>query len=129
MSHPAGADLRELDLFAELTDEQLEPWAAVAELEEVPADTIIARQGEPAPGLTLLLRGTIEALVANGDVLEPLSDHVAPTWIGAIATLTDTPTGVTMRASTDVLVATVGADDFIELAIEHRCVFRKVMSR
>jgi signal transduction histidine kinase len=129
MSHPTGADLRDLDLFAELTDDQLESWAAVAELEEVPADTIIAKQGEPAPGLTLLLRGTIEALVTNGGVLEPLSDHVAPTWIGAIATLTDTPTGVTMRSSTDVLVATVGAEDFVELAIEHRCVFRTVMAK
>jgi signal transduction histidine kinase len=129
MSHPTGADLRDLDLFAELTDEQLESWAAVAELEEVPADTIVAKQGEAAPGLTLLLRGTIEALVTNGGVLEPLSDHVAPTWIGAIATLTDTPTGVTMRSSTDVLVATVGAEDFVELAIEHRCVFRTVMAK
>jgi signal transduction histidine kinase len=129
MNHPAGADLRGLDLFAELTGPQLEAWAAVAELQEFPADTIISKQGEPAPGLTLLLRGTLEALVSNGNVLEPVSDHVAPTWIGAIATLTDTPNAVTMRASTDVRVATVAADDFVELAIEHRCVFRTVMAK
>jgi signal transduction histidine kinase len=129
MSHPAGADLRDFDLFAELTDEQLESWAAVAELAKFPAGTMLVEQGASSPQLTLLLEGTVEALVSNGDLLDPVGDHVAPTWIGAIAALTDGPMGVSMRAGTDVRVATVEADDFVELAIEHRCVFRKVMAK
>jgi signal transduction histidine kinase len=129
MTHPTGSDLRDLDLFSELSDEQLEPWAAAAALAELPAGTMVAEQGERPRGVTLLLAGTIEALVSDGSVLAPVGDHVAPTWVGATTALTDTPSGVWMRASTDVRVATIGADDFVELAIEYRCVFRRVMAK
>ncbi len=129
MTHPAGAELRNLDLFAELTDEQLEAWAAAAEVQEHPAGTMLAEQGAPSPGVTLLLKGTAEALVSDGQGQEPVGDHVAPTWIGATAALTGGPLGVSMRASTDVRLANVPADDFVELAIEYRCVFRRVMAK
>jgi signal transduction histidine kinase len=124
-----GAELRDLDLFSELTDEQLEAWAAAAEVGEFPAGTMLARQGADSPGVTLLLEGTIEALVSDGNQLESVGDHVAPTWIGATAALTGGPLGISMRASTDVRVARIGADDFVDLAIEYRCVFRQVMSK
>jgi signal transduction histidine kinase len=128
MSHPAASELRDLDLFAELTDEQLEPWAAAAELVQFPAGAMLAEQGAPSPKVTLLLEGTAEALVSNGNLLEPVGDHVAPTWVGATAALTGGPLGVSMRASTDIRAAIIGADDFVDLAIEYRCVFRRVMS-
>jgi signal transduction histidine kinase len=128
VSHPAAAELREMDLFAELTDAQLEPWAAAAELAEFPAGAILAEQGAASPQVMLLLEGTAEALVSDGNLLEPVSDHVAPTWVGATAALTGGPLGVSMRASTDVRAAMIEGDDFVDLAIEYRCVFRRAMS-
>jgi CRP-like cAMP-binding protein len=128
MSHPTGDELRELDLFAELTDEQLEPWAAAAELAEFPAGTMLAEQGADSPQVTLLLEGTAQALVSDGVMLDPVGDHVAPTWVGATAALTGGPLGVSMRASTDVRAALITGEDFVNLAIEYRCVFRRVMS-
>jgi signal transduction histidine kinase len=130
MTHPTVDELRGLDLLEELTDDQLAVWAVAAERDEFPAGTIIVGQGKTSPGLTLLLTGTIEALVSDGGGMpEHIGDHVAPTWIGATASLTGTPFGLTMRASTDVRVATIGADEFVELAIEHRSVFRQVMAK
>ena len=129
MSHPSASQLRDIDLFSELADEQLEPWAAAAELQEFPAGRMIAEQGGSSPGVTLLLAGTVEALVSDGSLLESVGDHVAPTWIGATAALTGGPLGISMRASTDVRVAVIRADEFVDLAIEYRCVFRRVMAK
>jgi signal transduction histidine kinase len=128
MSHPTGAELRDLDLFAELTDEQLASWAAAAELAEFPAGATLAEQGADSPQVMLLLEGTAQALVSDGNLLEPVGDHVAPTWVGATAALTGGPLGVSMRASTDVRAALIEAEDFVNLAIEYRCVFRRAMS-
>ena len=109
---PTGAELRDLDLFSELTDEQLEPWAAAAELAGVSRRHDGRRAGSGSPGVTLLLEGTIEALVSDGNQLESVGDHVAPTWIGATAALTGGPLGVSMRASTDVRVAPIARGRF-----------------
>ncbi len=49
----------------------------------------------------------MEALLDDHGTLAPVSDHVAPTWIGAIPTLMETPLGVTLRARTDVRLATI----------------------
>jgi signal transduction histidine kinase len=130
MSHPTIDELRGLDLFSELTDEQLGSWAAIAERAEITAGTRLAEQGKGAPGVTLLLEGTIEALVSDGGgMADSVGDHVAPTWIGAIAALTESPMGISMRARTDISVATIFPNDFVELAIAHRCVFRRVMAK
>jgi signal transduction histidine kinase len=128
MTRPAASELRDLDLFAELTDEQLEPWAAAAELVQYPAGAMLAEQGAPSPKVTLLLEGTAEALVSNGHLLDPVGEHVAPTWVGATAALTGGPLGVSMRAGTDIRAAVIDGEDFVNLAIEYRCVFRRVMS-
>ncbi len=59
-----------------------------------------ARQDETKTGLVLILEGTIEALVQDGIGDEPIGDHVAPTWIGAIPTLVGGPSAVRMRDPT-----------------------------
>jgi signal transduction histidine kinase len=127
VSHPTIAELREVDLFSELDDEQLAAWARSAVLEELAAGAVIAEQGDASPGLSVILQGTVEALFIEGDRIEPLGDHVGPTWMGAIATLTEGPVGVRMRAGTEVRLATVAPEEFTNLVLAHRSVFRRVM--
>jgi signal transduction histidine kinase len=77
----------------------------------------------------LLLAGTVQALVLDGERREAVGDHVAPTWLGAIPTLTEVPMGVRMQAITDVRIATIAPDAFLELVLAHRAVFRRVMAK
>jgi signal transduction histidine kinase len=77
----------------------------------------------------LLLEGTIEALLDDHGSEAAVSDHVAPTWIGAIPTLMETPLAITLRARSDVRVATISPDRFFELTVSHRAVFRRVMAQ
>jgi signal transduction histidine kinase len=128
MSHPTVSDLRPIDLFADLSDAELQAWCDAAVLKEIPAGTVYAKQDETKTGLILILQGTIEALVQNGTGDEPIGDHVAPTWMGAIPTLVGGPSAVRMVARDDVRAAVIPADAFIDLVRAHRPVFLRVMA-
>jgi signal transduction histidine kinase len=122
------ADLRPVDLFDELDDERLARWAAAAELLDVGPGEIIHEQGGAPRGLLLLLDGTAETvMVARDGREEPVGRQAAPTWMAAIAALTEGPLPVRMRAETASRVALVPTERFIELALEDRPVHRRIM--
>jgi len=129
MSHPTVADLRPMDLFADLSDDELQAWCDAAVLKDIPAGTVYARQDETKTGLILILEGTIEALVQDGTGDEPIGDHVGPTWMGAIPTLVGGPSAVRMVARDDVRAAVISPDDFIDLVRASRVVFMRVMAK
>ena len=93
------------------------PWLDVVRCRKVPAGELIEEQGEPAAGLQLLLNGTARSFLLNGEQPEPVGRQTAPTWMGAIAALTDAPMGVRMVAETDCRMAKIPPDDFVRLAL------------
>jgi signal transduction histidine kinase len=122
-------ELRTVDLFEELDDEQLAKWIGVAHTYRVAAGGIIAEQGEENRGMQLLLRGDAQASIVDGSSSEPVGRHKAPTWMGAIATLTGGSLGVRMRAETDCRMALIPAEDFRRLAFEQPAIHRRVMQQ
>jgi signal transduction histidine kinase len=126
--HPSVGDLRQMDLFTELSDEELAVWCEAADLHDIPAGTVMAKQHETRTGLVLILQGTVEALVKDGTGDEPIGDHVAPTWMGAVPTLTGGPSAVRMVARDDLRVAVIEPERFIDLVRAHRTVFQRVMA-
>jgi signal transduction histidine kinase len=121
------ADLRSMDLFDELDDEQLAPWLEVVTCRTVPAGELIEEQGDPPTGLQLLLTGSARTFLVEGDRPEAIGRQVAPTWMGAIAALTDEPMGVRMQAETTCRLALVAPPDFVRLALSEPSVHRRVM--
>lgn len=112
-------ELRALDLFDGLTDDELGEWLAVSRVRDVaPGEKLADTTGVPT-GVTFLLTGSARAYLVDGDRADPVSTHEAPTWIGAIAVLTDQPYGVRMTAETGMRVATVTGADFRRLAFAH----------
>ncbi len=129
MSEPARPTLEELrtiDLFDELDDEQLARWREVAEIRELPADAVVAEAGQIVEFM-LLLRGVVQGLVVEAGRVEPITRQTAPTWMGAITVLTETGYAGEMRAVSDVRVAAIAAEDFTRLVTGQRPVFRRVM--
>jgi signal transduction histidine kinase len=122
-------ELRGVDLFEELDDEQLAEWVPVAHTYRIAAGGIIAEQGEENRGMQLILDGDAQASIVEGGTSEPVSRHKAPTWIGAIATLTGGSLGVRMRATTECRMALVLAEDFRRLAFEQPAIHRRVMQQ
>jgi signal transduction histidine kinase len=124
---PTVAELRRIDLFDDLDEAGIERWANAARVWLVPAGTILSEQGEDPPGLQLLLDGRAQALLRSGGLYEPLSHQVAPTWIGAIASLTDKPAAVRMQADTDCRVALIPRAEFERLVLSTPEVHRRIM--
>jgi signal transduction histidine kinase len=121
------ADLRPLDLFDDLDDAALGEWAAVAEWREAKAGDVVIEPGEVSRGLLCLLEGTLQAFVRDGDRFEPVGHQEAPTWIGAVPTLTEASLGARMVALTDARMALIAAEEFRRLALAHVPVHRKIM--
>jgi len=130
MSHPTVEQLRPIDLFEDLSDEELERWAQAAVLRELAPGESVAEQGQYAPAFHLVLAGSLATYTvdASGST-EPLGEQVAPTWVGAIAVLTSGVSGVRLLASTAVTLADVETEDFIELVLAQRKVFDRVMAQ
>jgi signal transduction histidine kinase len=121
------ADLRPVDLFDDIGDDALVEWAAVAQARKAEPGEVVLEAGDESRGLVLLLEGTLQMFSRNGDRLEPAGDQSAPTWIGAVPTLTETPVGVRMVATTAARVALIPAPEFVRLALAHPLVHRRIM--
>jgi signal transduction histidine kinase len=120
-------DLRSVDLFDDLDDEVLAAWLAAAEPFDAAPGEVLAMQGVPARGLLLLLEGEAEAIHHDETREEPIGRNVAPTWIGAIAAITEGALPVEMRAVTPCRAARVPTERFVELALATPLVHRRVM--
>jgi signal transduction histidine kinase len=122
-------ELRTVDLFEELNDEQLAEWVPVAHTYLVAAGGIIVEQGDESRGMQLLLRGDAQASLVDGASSEPVGRHKAPTWMGAIAALTGGSLGVRMQAETECRMARIDAEDFRRLAFAQPVIHRRVMQQ
>ncbi|MGZ4200872.1 MAG: sensor histidine kinase [Thermoleophilaceae bacterium] len=123
------ADLRGIDLFDDIDDRQLDEWLPVIHVRTVAPGEVLVEQGETPSAVILLLEGTVEALMLEGERAEPINRQEAPTWMAAIAVLTDGPLGVRMQTFTECRVGDIPADDFRRLAFAHPAVHRTVMRR
>ena len=130
---PAGAapvtvaDLRPVDLFDDLDDTELAEWAAAAERRDAEVGDVVLDENSESEGLLCLLEGTLQMLRHDGDRLEPAGQQTAPTWIGAVPALTETPVNVRMVAVTQVRGAVIPAPEFRRLALAHPSVHRRIM--
>jgi CRP-like cAMP-binding protein len=128
MRRPSLDELRSVDLFDGLSEAELREWIAVTEVEEVPAGTVIADQGQSPEHVRLVLTGAIEAIAIDADGhAEPIGEHRAPTWVGAIAVITGGLSGVRMVAIEPVTLGSIAREPFVALVLAQRPVFERVM--
>jgi signal transduction histidine kinase len=127
MSEITLDELRRVDLFDDIDDEQLAQWVEVAVAEELEAGELLFEQGVEPPGLKLLLEGQAITLLVDGTRREPVGHQEAPTWMGAIAVITEGPLGVRMQAEVPCRVALIPSADFRRLVFAQPAVHRRVM--
>jgi len=120
-------DLRAVDLFDDATDEQLAPWVGSADVRDVAVGEKVVEAGQEGYGLHLLLHGRLRVSSVDDGRVEPEGVQVAPTWVGAIPTLIQGWHAVRMEAETESRVATIPRERFIELVLQTRPVFDRLM--
>jgi signal transduction histidine kinase len=121
------ADLRMIDLFDDLDDDRLRQWVDVCTVRRFEPGEVLAEQQQAPEGVLLLLEGTARTQVVDQGRVEPVGRQRAPTWIGAIAVLTEGNLGVRIQALSGCRVAIVPAAEFRRLALAHPAVHRRVM--
>ena len=132
MSTAAGvtlADLRPIDLFDDLDDEQLGEWLAVAQPFESQPGELLGEQGEELPGVLLIIEGDGAGAADRGWPRGGRRTPVRPTWTGAISVLTKGNLGVRVRAETVCRVAIIPAEDFRRLTLAQPPVHQRVMAQ
>ena len=121
------ADLRPVDLFDDLDDQALAEWAAVAQPRSAEAGEVVIPGDRPPAGLWCLLDGTLQTFLRERDRLEPVGHQTAPTWIGAVPTLTETPITARMVAVSPARLVLIPAAEFRRLALAHPAVHGRIM--
>ena len=122
-----ASDLRPVDLFDDLGDGALSEWAAVAQWRSAEAGEIVIEESQEPAGLLCLLEGSLQLFQRDGERFEPTGHQSAPTWIGAVAALTETPVLVRMVALTRVRAALIPPTEFRRLTLAYPPVHRRVM--
>jgi signal transduction histidine kinase len=120
-------ELRAVDLFDGIDDDELAEWVAVAGVREVQPGDLIVEQNHDPPGLILLLDGTAQSQLVDRGHSEPLGRQRAPTWIGAVAVLTGGPMPLRMQAETPCRVAIIEPAEFRRLVFAQPAVHQAVM--
>jgi CRP-like cAMP-binding protein len=103
--------LRDVWLFSECTDDELERIAALAHVVEVPAGTVVVREGDPADEFSALVAGTaVVSTAEHGDVAE----LGAGSFFGEMALLDGGERTATVTAATALVLLVLHRDAFNE---------------
>jgi signal transduction histidine kinase len=131
MSAPAitVADLRPVDLFDDVDDAALEPWAAVAELRTFAPGEMLAYADREPEGVLLLLEGSARGALVEGGRVEPVGRQQAPTWVFAVVVMTGGVASLQLEAETPCRVAIIPPEDFRRLTLATPAVHGRVMSQ
>jgi signal transduction histidine kinase len=119
-------ELRKMDLFEGLTEAQLDAWAAEIEISDAEDGDRLLTQGE-SPGPLLLFTGKTRGFHESDGRIDPMTPNYAPTWIGAIAAITESPLPLNVEADGPCRWAIIPRDRFIDLALHTPTVHQKVM--
>jgi CRP-like cAMP-binding protein len=115
MATPRPEQLREIPLFAELSDESLQALVQIATEVEVPAGQVLIRPYDPGLGMFVVEEGKVVVELHHGREVE-----LGPgEFFGELALLI--PEGVRaarVRAETDVRCLAIGREDFARLLDE-----------
>jgi signal transduction histidine kinase len=122
-----AADLRPIDLFDDLDERALADWAAVAEWRRAEAGEVVIEDDQEPEGVFCLFDGMLQVFSRDGERFEPVGQQTGPTWIAAVATLTETPIRARMVALTPARLALIPGKEFRRLALAHPTVHRRVM--
>ncbi len=114
------ADLRRVDLFKDLTDDELRIVLPAIKLNEFGRGEVLIRQGGTGDCFFILRRGKVEVIRegTNGDaplVVNTIEHTSSRNFFGEIALLTGEPRNTTIRAHTDVAVLRIDRGGFAAL--------------
>src|SRR5918995_6794809 len=113
MASAIVALLRKMDVFAELTDEELAKIGRLLKEQKFGENTMIFAQNDPGDSLYIVLQGRVRISTTDHFGRERVLAFYGPgEFFGDMAVLTDAPRSATATASSDVRLLQLRKDDF-----------------
>jgi CRP-like cAMP-binding protein len=120
--------LRSVELFAGLTDDELDQVAAICTRRQLKAGDVLARQGEAGRDLFIVSEGLLEVSVIERDVSRVVINLGAGQLIGEMALVDHGPRSATVTAVQDqTFVQVIKHDEFEALCQRNTQIGYRVM--
>jgi CRP-like cAMP-binding protein len=120
--------LRSMDLFAELTDEQLAGIARLLKEQKLAEHALIFAQDDPGDALYIVLQGRVRISTTDHFGRERVLAFYGPgEFFGDMAVLTNAPRSASASASSDVRLLQLRKDDFDLLVATNLGVMRGML--
>jgi AAA family ATP:ADP antiporter len=114
---------KNLDLFSQLSGEQIKPIAEMFEEEMLPAGEVVFRKGDPSEYLYVILSGKVSVFVDDREV----ATLGAGEYFGDMALLDDEPRSATITLLQDTELLTLYREDFYEILDEYPEISRSII--
>ena len=115
-------------LFGKLDEDTFRRIEAVAEWVQVPRGELVLRQGDPGGSLFILIRGRLQALIANEDgVRIPVGEITPGESVGEMAMFTGDSCTADVEAVRDSVLVKFSKEVFDKSMDEHPQVIREIM--
>jgi HEAT repeat protein len=112
--------LKRVDLFAQMSLEQLEAIAAITQEAEYLPGEVIVREGDPGDRLFLLLEGEVRVVKGHGSARELALPNIrAVGYFGEMAVLDDEPRSATILAASPTHLLSLDGESLRELIRAH----------
>ena len=129
MSEHAPKLLKELEIFSELNQQELEDVASLAQIRKIPTDSTIFHEGDDADAIFVVVNGKVKIVTTSTDGKEfILSVLGAGQVFGEMGLLETAPRSASVVTITEVELLVINRADFDHLLKSSPGISRKLMS-
>jgi CRP-like cAMP-binding protein len=129
MTEKAPKLLTEIELFSELNESELQEVAAHAQIRNVPNDTTIFYEGDPADAVYVVVNGRVKVVTTSTDGKEFILTVLGAGQVfGEMGLLETAPRSASVITITEVELMTIKRDDFDRLIENRPSISRKLMA-
>lgn len=121
--------LKDLELFSELSDRELQDVAALAQVRKLETDTTVFHEGDPSDQIFVVVNGRVKIVTTSSDGKEfILSVLGAGQVFGEMGLLEEAPRSASVSTITEVELLVIKHDDFDHLLKTSPGISRKLMA-
>ena len=129
MTEKAPKLLSEIELFSELNESELQEVATHAQIRNVPNDTTIFYEGDPADAVYVVVNGRVKVVTTSSDGKEFILTVLGAGQVfGEMGLLETAPRSASVITITEVELITIKRDDFDRLIETRPTISRKLMA-
>ena len=129
MNDHAPKLLKEIELFSELNDKDLQEVATLAQIKKIPTDTTIFHEGDDADAVFVVVEGRVKIVTTSTDGKEfILSVLGAGQVFGEMGLLETAPRSASVITITEVELLVIKRADFDHLLTSSPGISRKLMA-